>query len=299
MKILLLGGNGQVGFELLHRLAPLGEVVATTRNGMLPDGRACETADLSEPASLPGLVARIAPDLVVNAGAYTAVDRAEDEPELAMRVNGQAPGALAQACAEAGIPIVHFSTDYVFDGSGTRPCREDDATAPLGAYGASKWAGEEAVRASGAAHKIFRLCWVYGPRGGNFLLTMLRLAREREVLRVVADQVGTPTPSAWIADAVVRALQVAPGACGTWHVAATGQASWHQFATEIVSQAQVRGLIARAPRVEAIATAEFPTRARRPAWSVLDTTALSSDFGIRLPDWREGVSQCLEQLRQD
>jgi dTDP-4-dehydrorhamnose reductase len=299
MRLLLLGGNGQVGFELLRSLAPLGEVVATTRSGQLPDGRACEAADLSDPDSLPALVARIAPDLVVNAGAYTAVDRAEDEPDLAMRVNAGAPGALARACASAGIPIVHFSTDYVFDGAGDRPYREDDATAPLGAYGASKWAGEQAVRESGAAHKIFRLCWVYGPRGANFMLTMLRLARERELLRVVADQRGTPTPARWIADATAQALQARPEASGTWHLAAGGEASWFEFASEIVQQAAARGLVERAPRVEPITTADFPTRARRPAWSVLDTSALAADFGIRLPHWRNGVTLCLESLGQN
>ena len=299
MRLLLLGGNGQVGFELLRSLAPLGEVVATTRSGQLPDGRACEAADLSDPDSLPALVARIAPDLVVNAGAYTAVDRAEDEPDLAMRVNAGAPGALARACASAGIPIVHFSTDYVFDGAGDRPYREDDATAPLGVYGASKWAGEQAVRESGAAHKIFRLCWVYGPRGANFMLTMLRLARERELLRVVADQRGTPTPARWIADATAQALQARPEASGTWHLAAGGEASWFEFASEIVQQAAARGLVERAPRVEPITTADFPTRARRPAWSVLDTSALAADFGIRLPHWRNGVTLCLESLGQN
>jgi dTDP-4-dehydrorhamnose reductase len=297
MRILLVGGNGQVGFELLRSLAPLGDVVATTRSGQLPDGRACETADLAAPDTLPALVARVAPDLVVNAGAYTAVDRAEDEPELAIRVNAESPGALARACAEAGIPIVHFSTDYVFDGSGTRPYREDDAAAPLGAYGASKWAGEQAVRASGAAHKIFRLCWVYGPRGGNFLLTMLRLAREREVLRVVADQQGTPTPAAWIADATAEALRRRPEASGTWHLAAGGQASWFEFASEIVGRAAAMGLIEKAPRVEPITTAEFPTRARRPARSVLDTSRLAADFGLRLAPWQDGVAECLERLR--
>jgi dTDP-4-dehydrorhamnose reductase len=299
VKILLVGGNGQVGSELRRSLAPLGEVVPTTRSGQLPDGDACEAADLAEPATLPALVARVAPDLVVNAGAYTAVDRAEDEPALAMRVNAEAPGALARACAQAGIPIVHFSTDYVFDGRARRPYREDDATAPLGVYGASKWAGERAVRDSGAAHKIFRLCWVYGPRGGNFLLTMLRLARERDLLRVVADQHGTPTPAAWIADATAQALRAHPEASGTWHLAAGGQASWFDFASEIVARAAAMGVIHRAPRVEAIGTADFPTRARRPAWSVLDTSALAADFGLVLPDWRDGVTQTLAVLRQN
>ena len=293
MKILLLGAAGQVGHELRRSLAPLGELVVATRTGALPDGGTGLVADLAEPASLPPLVARVAPDLVVNAGAYTAVDQAEKEPELAHRVNADAPGELARACAAAGIPLVHYSTDYVFDGAGTRPYREDDATAPLGVYGASKLAGEEAVRASGAEHRIFRLCWVYGPRGRNFLLTMLRLAGERDVLRVVADQVGSPTPAAWIADATAAALAV-PGKSGTWHLAASGEASWHGFASAIVAQAATRGLIARAPAVEAIDTAQFPTPARRPHYSVLDTARLQQDFGIRLPDWREGLGQALD-----
>lgn len=296
MKILLLGANGQVGHELRSALAPLGEVVATTRSGQLPDGGACEAADLSEPATLPALVARVAPGLVVNAGAYTAVDRAEDEPELAFRVNAEAPAALAKACADAGIGLVHFSTDYVFDGAQTRPWREDDPTGPLGVYGASKLAGEEAVRASGAAHQIFRLCWVYGPRGHNFLLTMLRLARERGHLRVVDDQRGTPTSARRIAGGVAAALRAAPGPSGTWHLAAEGECSWHGFAAEIFRQAVERGLLPAAPVLEPIASSEFPTRARRPAYSRLDTRAFTRDFGLHLGDWREGLSEALDVL---
>ena len=296
MKILLLGANGQVGHELRQALAPLGEVVATTRSGQLPDGTACETADLSEPAALPALVARIAPGLVVNAGAYTAVDRAEDEPELAFRVNAEAPAALAKACAADGIGLVHFSTDYVFDGAQTRPWREDDPTGPLGVYGASKLAGEQAVRDSGAAHKIFRLCWVYGPRGHNFLLTMLRLARERGHLRVVDDQRGTPTSARRIAGGVAVALQTAPALSGTWHLAAGGECSWHGFAAEIFSQAVNRGLLPAAPVLEPIASAEFPTRARRPAYSRLDTSAFQRDFGLHIGDWREGLAEALDTL---
>ena len=296
MRILLVGANGQVGHALRRSLAELGDVLATTRSGTLPDGEACLVADLAAPDTLPALVAQVAPDLVVNAGAYTAVDQAEKEPELAHRVNADAPGALAAACATAGIPIVHFSTDYVFDGSGTRPYREDDAPAPLGAYGASKLAGEQAVRASGAAHKIFRLCWVYGPRGRNFLLTMLRLAGERDVLRVVADQIGSPTPAAWIADATATAIARRPELVGTWHLAAGGRTSWHGFASEIVARAAERGRIAAAPRVEAIATHEFPTPARRPAFSVLDTGKLRRDFDLALPDWHAGVTATLDAL---
>lgn len=296
MRVLLLGANGQVGYELLSRLAPLGEVIATTRSGRLPDGHDCLAADLSDLDTGPALVARLRPGLVVNATAYTAVDKAEDEPALAFRINAEAPGAIATACAQAGIPLVHFSTDYVFDGSADRPCREDDPAAPLGVYGASKWAGEEAVRASGAGHKIFRLCWVYGPRGGNFLRTMLRLAGERGHLRVVADQVGAPTSAPRIADAVARAVAARPDASGTWHLSAEGECSWHDFAAAIFRGAAERGLLARVPTLEAIASSEYPTRARRPAYSRLDSARFHRDFGFGLGDWREGLDEVLEEL---
>lgn len=296
MRLLLLGANGQVGHELREALAPLGEVIPATRSGQLPEGGKAETADLASPDRLPALVERVAPDLVVNAAAYTAVDRAEDERELAFRINAEAPGALARACAAAGIGLVHFSTDYVFDGSQSRPWREDDPTGPLGVYGQSKLAGEQAVRDSGAAHKIFRLCWVYGPRGHNFLLTMLRLAKERDHLRVVDDQRGTPTSARRIARGVAGALQAMPGSSGTWHLAAEGECSWFGFASEIFSEAVQRGLLARAPTLEAIGTPEFPTPARRPAYSRLDTSAFSRDTGLHLGDWREGLGEALDQL---
>ena len=224
------------------------------------------------------------------------MDRAEDEPGLAHRINADAPRALAAACAASGVPLVHFSTDYVFDGSGTRPYREDDATAPLGVYGASKWAGEQAVRDSGAAHKIFRLCWVHGPRGGNFLLTMLRLGRERDHLRVVADQIGAPTSALRIASGVARSLAAQPALSGTWHLSAEGETSWHGFATAIFQGAVERGLLARAPSVEAITSAEYPTRARRPAYSRLDTGRFQRDFGFHIGDWREGMAEVLDAL---
>lgn len=296
MRFLVIGANGQVGHALLAALAPLGDVVASTRSGQLPDGRACLAADVADTGSLAGLVHRAAADVVVNASAYTAVDRAEDEPDLAQRINADAPRALAAACAASGVPLVHFSTDYVFDGSGSRPYREDDATAPLGVYGASKWAGEQAVRDSGAAHKIFRLCWVHGPRGSNFLLTMLRLGRERDHLRVVADQVGAPTSALRIAAGVARALVAQPVLSGTWHLSAEGETSWHGFATAIFQGAVERGLLARAPSVEAITSAEYPTRARRPAYSRLDTGRFQRDFGFHIGDWREGMAEVLDAL---
>lgn len=296
MRILVLGANGQVGAELLPRLAPLGKVVAATRSGHLPDGAACELADLSAPESLPSLLARVAPDVVVNAAAYTAVDRAEQERDLAFRVNAEAPGVLALACADAGIRLVHFSTDYVFDGQGSRPWREDDPTGPLGVYGASKLAGEQAVLAADAMHLVFRLCWVYAAHGQNFLRTMLRLGAEREQLRVVADQRGTPTPAHLIADAVAAALDPPRRRGGLYHLAAAGECSWHGFATAIFDGALSRGLLARVPAVEAIPSSEYPTPARRPAYSRLDCARLQADFGIALPDWRRGLDEVLDRL---
>ena len=292
MKILLLGGNGQVGRELRRSLAPLGGLVVATRDG---DG-ADAVADFDAPQSLTALVARMSPDVVVNAAAYTAVDKAETDVEAAFRINAEAPEAIAKACAASGAWLVHYSTDYVFDGSATRPYREDDATSPLGVYGASKLAGEEAIRASGARHAILRTAWVYAAHGKNFLLTMLRLAGEREELRVVADQFGAPTPAAWIADATAQLLRQHVAESGTWHLTAGGETSWHGFAEAIVEAAHASGLIARAPRVVAIPTSDYPTPARRPAYSVLDTTRLRGDFGIVPPDWREGLRYTLEEL---
>ena len=296
MKILLLGANGQVGTELRRSLAPLGEVVAATRNGMLADGRRCETADFDAPASLPALVARIAPDAVVNAAAYTAVDRAETEPEAAFRANAEAPAALAAACAAGDALLVHYSTDYVFDGTADRPYRVDDPTAPLGVYGASKLAGEQAVRASGARHLILRTAWVYAAHGHNFLLTMLRLAKERDELRVVADQIGSPTPAPLIADVTARLLLAGGGRSGTWHLTTSGHTNWHGFAQAIFAGAVERGLLARAPEVVPIGTADYPTPARRPAWSVLDNSALQRDFGLELPRWQEALADVLASV---
>lgn len=296
MRILLLGANGQVGQALRETLAPLGEVLPATRDGHLPDGGSGEVADLSRPDTLPALLERTRPDRVVNAAAYTAVDRAESERELAFRVNAEAPGVLSRACAGAGIPLIHFSTDYVFSGESDRPWREDDPTGPLGVYGESKLAGERAVRESGAAHQVFRLCWVYGPRGHNFMLTMLRLARERGHLKVVDDQRGTPTSARRIARAVAGALAARPDATGTWHLAAEGETSWHGFAAEIFRQAVETGLLAKAPVLEAIPGSEFPTPARRPAYSRLDTSAFTRDFGLHLGDWQAGLAEALREL---
>ncbi len=294
--ILLFGANGQVGFELQRALAPLGEVIPATRSGALPGGSACERADFDRPDTLPPLLDRIAPDIVVNAAAWTAVDRAEDEPEAAFRANAEAVDALARVCAQRGALLVHYSTDYVFGGESDRPWREDDPTAPLGVYGASKLAGEQAIGASGCRHLIFRTAWVCAAHGHNFLRTILRLAGERDELRVVADQIGAPTPARWIAAATALALARRPDATGLWHLTAAGETSWHGFAQAIVADAVAADLIARPPRVTAIATAEFPTRARRPADSRLDNARLAEDFGLRLPDWREGCRQVIMEI---
>lgn len=296
MTVLLFGGNGQLGRELRRALAPLGTIVATTRSGALPDGNACETADFNEPGSLVALLDRVRPDVVVNAAAYTAVDRAEEERDAAWRANAEAPGIIARWCAAADVPLVHYSTDYVFDGQGTRPYREDDATAPLGVYGASKLGGEEDIRAAGGRHLIFRTAWVYASHSANFLRTMLRLGADRDVLRVVADQIGTPTPAALIADVTAQALQHAGGLSGTWHLTATGETSWHGFAEAIFAEAVAAGKLARAPKVEAITTADYPTPAKRPAYSHLDVSKLESDLGIALPSWQDGLKQVIAAL---
>ena len=296
MKILLLGATGQVGHELRRSLTSFCEVVAASRSGRLEDDTACETADFDLPESLPALIERIAPDAVVNAAAYTAVDRAEDEPEIAFRVNAEAPRVLAQACSARDALLVHYSTDYVFDGRGARPYREDDATAPLGVYGASKLAGEDAIRASGARHLIFRTAWVYAAHGNNFLRTMLRLAAERDELRVVADQYGSPTPARLIADVTAQVLARRPGTSGLWHLTTTGATSWHGFAEAIVEQAHLRGLLQSRPPIVPIASNAYPTPAQRPAYSVLDTSALRQDFAIELPDWQMGLHEVLASL---
>ncbi|MET0225659.1 MAG: dTDP-4-dehydrorhamnose reductase [Dokdonella sp.] len=306
MKVLLLGATGQVGFELLGALASLGEVVAATRDARLADGTPCLRADLADAASLQAALATAHADLVVNAAAYTAVDRAEDEVERADRINHRAVAEIGAWAALHGAGVVHFSTDYVFDGRSTRAYREDDATAPLGVYGRSKLAGEEALRASGAAHLIFRTAWVYAARGANFLCTMLRLAAEREELRIVADQVGAPTPAFWIAQttAAAAAAWQAAGVIarreqqGVYHLVAGGTASWFDFATEIVREAYARGLLARPVRIVPIATADYPTRAQRPAYSVLDTEKLEHTFGLQLADWRNGLVAVLDRAAQ-
>ncbi len=293
MRFWLLGRNGQVGRELLPRLQALGTVEAPGRND--PGG------DLSKPAEVARAIAAAAPDVVVNAAAYTAVDRAESEPELADLVNAQAPAAMARACEAAGAWLVHYSTDYVFNGSGQRPWREGDAPAPLSVYGRTKLAGEQGVAAATSRHLIFRTSWVHGAQGGNFIRTMLRLAAEREQLNVVADQIGAPTSASLIAQVTVDALNAArdrPELAGLYHLAAAGETSWQAYARFVIGQARARGVALRVPpeAVFPLATADYPTPARRPLNSRLDTQRLQAAFGLRLPHWEEGVLQTLEGI---
>ena len=301
-RLLVVGGNGQVGRELRRSLYPLGEVIVATRDGRLEGVEAsgtttiCVTADLADPEGLAALVRELRPTAVLNAAAYTAVDKAESDEVAAFLINAEAPGVLAHACAEAGIPLVHYSTDYVFDGTGTRPYREDDPTHPLGVYGASKLAGEEAIRASGCRHLIFRTAWVYAAHGKNFLRTMLKLGAEREELKVVSDQIGTPTPAALIADVTAQALHRINEHSGTWHLTASGQTSWHGFADAIFESALARGLIERRPNILPIPASDYPTPAKRPTYSCLDVSRLQSDFNVVVPDWRQSLGRVLDEI---
>lgn len=296
MSIVLLGADGQVGYELHRAFAPFGAISAFTISGMLPGGARCGRIDFGEAGSLARLVADARPSLVLNAVAHTQVDRAEDEPTLAQRINADAVAELANACAQHGAKLVHYSTDYVFGGEGRRPWREDDVTAPLGVYGRTKLAGEQAIRASGCRHMILRAAWVYAARGQNFLRTALRLARERDELKIVHDQVGSPTPARWLATATALAHAHAPANSGTWHVVADGECSWYQFAAAIYAEALAAKVLERAPRLVGIPSSEYPAKAKRPAYSRLDTTRFASDFGLQLPDWREGLKQVMAEL---
>ena len=298
MNILLLGADGQLGYELHRAFAPIGAIVPYTFSGVLPGKQQCGKLDFAQPGAVAAVVAEHRPQLVLNAVAHTAVDRAEDEPALAQRINADAVGELAAACATHDAKLVHYSTDYVFGGNGTRPWREDDATAPLAVYGRTKLAGEIAVRDSGCRHMILRTAWVYAARGQNFLRTALRLAREREELRIVNDQVGCPTPARWLATCTALALARGAEHDGTWHVVADGACSWHEFAAAIYEEALAAGLIERAPRLIGIPSSEYPAKAKRPADSRLDCSKFARDFDLRLPDWKVGLREVIGEMAE-
>lgn len=297
MTTLLIGATGQVGFELARRLLRDGDVTATTRSGASPvAGLACVPLDVGDLDAVRRCIETHHPAVVINATAHTAVDRAESEPELAFHLNAHAPATMAAACRDIGARLVHYSTDYVFDGASRTPYRVDDPTAPLGVYGASKRAGEVAILESGADHLILRTAWVYAERGSNFLRTMLRLARERDHLRIVDDQIGSPTPAWLIAEVSLALLSEAAG--GVHHVVARGRTSWCGFAQAIFDEASARGLLPRIPRVTPIPTSAYPTPARRPAFSVLDTGTIRAR-GIALPEWRDALRRTFDAAGDD
>lgn len=292
-KILLTGKSGQIGWELQRTLATLGDVVALGRHEM----------DLADPDSIRKVIREVRPVLIVNAAAYTAVDKAESEPDVAMAVNGIAPGIMAEEAKRLNAMMVHFSTDYVFDGAKDSPYREEDAPNPLNVYGRTKWAGERAIQAVDAPYLIFRTGWVYGARGRNFLLTMLKLAREGGELKVVDDQFGAPTWSRLIAETTAQILAITGPAIlppalkereGLYHVAAAGRTSWHGFAELILRRHTPRPV----PRLAPIPTHEYPQPARRPAYSCLACKKLESVFGLVMPAWEELFGLCAEEMTQ-
>lgn len=295
MKILLFGKDGQVGWELQRSLAPLGEVVAL-------GSRESELAsDFLQPHRLAETVRLVGPDVIVNAAAYTAVDKAEDDQHSARLVNATSPGVLAEAADARGALLVHYSTDYVFDGSGSRPWTEDDLTSPLSVYGQTKLEGERLVQQHCRRHLIMRTSWVYGSRGGNFAKTMLRLAKERERLTVVNDQFGAPTGAELLADVSAHALRTVLGdsrTAGVYHVAAAGETTWHGYAAFVIARAAGAGqpLKASVEQVGAVPSSAFPTRARRPHNSRLATDRFASTFNLRMPPWEQGVARMLQEI---
>jgi dTDP-4-dehydrorhamnose reductase len=297
MRVLITGVTGQVGGALAAVLGDQALILAADRNRL----------DLSRIAEIPAVLDQLEPQLIINAAAYTHVDRAEDERDLAFRINAEAPAAMARWAADRRVPIIHFSTDYVFDGTGHRPWREDDPVAPLSIYGASKHAGEVAIRAAGGAHLIIRTQWVYAAKGANFLRTIARLAAQQTELRIVADQYGAPTSTRVIADFAasiigsnrIRLNERFTEAGGLVHVAASGETTWHGFAVAIVDGLQARSVALAAQSIVPIRTAEYPTKARRPANSRLDLTRLRTVFGISTPQWNQALAAELDDLLKE
>ena len=294
MKILLFGKGGQVGWELQRSLAPLGELVALD----FDSAELC--GDFRQPQGLAQTIQRVRPDVIVNAAAHTAVDKAESEPDLARTINALAPAVLAEEARKLGAWLVHYSTDYVFDGSGSRPWVEGDAPQPLNVYGRTKLEGEQMIAQSCERHLIFRTSWVYGARGGNFAKTMLRLAQERERLTVIDDQFGAPTGADLLADVTAHAVRQVLRRredAGVYHLVASGETSWHGYAKLVIDSAQrlQSAIKIKATSIDPVPSSEFPTPARRPHNSRLDTTRVQATFGLRLPPWQQGVERMLTE----
>lgn len=293
MDILLFGKNGQVGWELQRALAPLGNVTAL-------DSRSTHyCGDLSDPQGVAETVRRLKPQVIVNAAAYTAVDKAESEPEQAQLVNAAAVTEIAKAAEEIGAWFVHYSTDYVFNGEGTTPWREDDVTGPLSVYGRTKLEGEQGIQQHSSRHLIFRTSWVYASRGNNFARTMLKLAKDRDTLSVIDDQFGAPTGADLIADCTAHAIRAAvtqQNVAGVYHLIAAGETTWHAYASKVIALARERGVELKVAEVKAVATTAFPTPAKRPSNSRLNTEKFQQTFGLSLPDWQVGVERLLTEI---
>ena len=295
MKILLFGKSGQVGWELQRSLAPLGEVIA------LDSDSEDHCGDFNNMQGIIDTVRNVAPDVIVNASAHTAVDKAESEPDLVRTINALAPTLLAQEAKRANAWLIHYSTDYVFDGSGDTPWKETDNTGPLNVYGSTKLEGEKFIHMSGCKYLIFRTSWVYGARGGNFAKTMLRLAGERDSLSIINDQIGAPTGADLLADITAHAIRTAqqnPAVSGLYHVAASGETSWHGYASFVIDHAIRAGVTMwiTPEDVHPVPTSAFPTPAKRPLNSRLDCTKFQSTFGLHLPQWQTGVARMLEEV---
>lgn len=295
MKILLLGKNGQVGWELQRALAPLGEVLALDSRSMKYCG------DLTNLQGLADTVHAVSPTVIVNAAAHTMVDKAESEPELARMVNAFAPGVLAEAAQRCGAWLVHYSTDYVFDGRGSQPWRETDPTDPLSVYGRTKLEGEQLIATNCVRHLIFRTSWVYAARGGNFAKTMLRLAKERDRLTVIDDQIGAPTGADLLADVTahaIRSVVMQPELAGLYHLVAGGETSWHGYARFVIAQSEAAAMVLNTTvdNIVPVPTSDFPTPATRPHNSRLDTTKLQKAFNLALPSWEQGVARMLSEI---